>query len=171
MPIIPFSKRPTRGFTLIELLVVIAIIAVLIALLLPAVQAAREAARRSQCVNNLKQIGLGVANYESSNGSYPIGIQNYGNQDIATGCAGNGQPRGHTMFTFILPYMEGTNIANSVNFNFPADSSNNVAYFGIDPGSVQMTAFSAKVASYLFPGRPTPTGWGEQPRRRHHADH
>src|ERR1700678_1454285 len=95
-----------RGFTLIELLVVIAIIAVLIALLLPAVQAAREAARRIQCTNNLKQLGLSIANYESSNGSYPIGVV-YGTSVPPCTSPGFGNNCQNTSwFTLVLPYME-----------------------------------------------------------------
>src|SRR5712671_5695006 len=91
------------GFTLIELLVVIAIIAVLIALLLPAVQAARESARRAQCTNNLKQMGLGLHNFESANSAFPRA-----GEWIFTWTDGTLRKTQdfHSQFTMILPYME-----------------------------------------------------------------
>jgi len=104
-----------RGFTLIELLVVIAIIAVLIALLLPAVQAAREAARRAQCVNNLKQIGLGLHNYESSVGSFPYGADTYGTI-TNSGISGLNQWGGNWVL-LILPQIEQTTLYNAFNFS------------------------------------------------------
>src|SRR4051812_9430438 len=98
--------RQRAGFTLIELLVVIAIIAVLIALLLPAVQAAREAARRVQCTNNLKQLGLGLANYESSQICFPIALV-YGVGVGPCKSPGFGQGCQNTpWFVLMLPFIE-----------------------------------------------------------------
>ena len=132
-----------RGFTLIELLVVIAIIAVLIALLLPAVQAAREAARRSQCVNNLKQMGLALANYESALSSLPPAaiVYTYPAYDpISQSTSGT---RGHTMFGFILPYLEQSAIGNSINFSVPPNAP--------PYNFMQSTAFLTKIAAYICP--------------------
>jgi prepilin-type N-terminal cleavage/methylation domain-containing protein/prepilin-type processing-associated H-X9-DG protein len=120
------TSRSPRGFTLIELLVVIAIIAVLIALLLPAVQAAREAARRTQCVNNLKQIGLAVANYESGNSALPPHGMNQPAPNM----------NDFSMKARILPYMEQQQIWNSFNQSFdfnaiqnPTAGGNNISAF------------------------------------------
>jgi prepilin-type N-terminal cleavage/methylation domain-containing protein len=130
-------KTPTApqrsGFTLIELLVVITIIAVLIALLLPAVQSAREAARRTQCTNNLKQIGLGMLNFENvytylPQGPYdgdPNAVTTSGAPDT-TGYPQNGaccnaaSPNGWNQFFKILPYIEGQTVYNMANFSVPA---------------------------------------------------
>src|ERR1700733_2842902 len=102
-----------RGFTLIELLVVIAIIAVLIALLLPAVQAAREAARRIQCTNNLKQLGLAMHNYLSAQNTFPIGRMGL-NYTYTTSVVGNAR---RTWAFAIMPYLEQGAIFQSINFS------------------------------------------------------
>src|SRR5438270_678394 len=105
-----------RAFTLIELLVVIAIIAVLISLLLPAVQSAREAARRAQCTNNLKQLGLALHNYEGPYGGYPLGT-------IVAAWPGDPTiPPGNYrwgVLAFLTPFLEQTSVFNALNFSFP----------------------------------------------------
>jgi prepilin-type N-terminal cleavage/methylation domain-containing protein/prepilin-type processing-associated H-X9-DG protein len=135
-----------RGFTLIELLVVIAIIAVLIALLLPAVQAARESARRSQCINNLKQIGLAMLNYESSNSVLPWGQK---------GCCWG---------TWLLPIMPGIEQQAVFNaWNATGDAKwNSAGITAMDTnfrysGLCNITVSSARINSFMCPSDGTNT--------------
>jgi len=141
-----------RGFTLIELLVVIAIIAVLIALLLPAVQAAREAARRSQCVNNLKQIGLAVHNYHSTNDALAPGGEAWGDSKRYNGWF-NG-PQNFGMKVRLLPYMEQQPLYNAVNFSVSAIWGGTWApgYAGnLDGRFLNSTVAITRIASFVCP--------------------
>ena len=109
----PPGRRP--GFTLIELLVVVAIIGVLVALLLPAVQAAREAARRSQCVNNLKQIGLAVHNYANAYGVFPAGRSSIVEEAIGG--------ENWSVHSFLLPFVEQSENFDRLNFSLRPDDA------------------------------------------------
>jgi prepilin-type N-terminal cleavage/methylation domain-containing protein/prepilin-type processing-associated H-X9-DG protein len=133
-------SRNRRGFTLIELLVVIAIIAVLIALLLPAVQAAREAARRAQCVNNMKQIGLAMANYAQTNETFPAGAMS----EQGNGCC---SWQSMSCLALMLPFLEASGIYNSINFNFNS-CGNNANSLGQD---TNYTARASQINSFLCP--------------------
>jgi prepilin-type N-terminal cleavage/methylation domain-containing protein/prepilin-type processing-associated H-X9-DG protein len=132
--------KSRRGFTLIELLVVIAIIAVLIALLLPAVQAAREAARRAQCVNNLKQIGLGMHNYHQSTNTFPLVAAQVWYTTGATTTWSNWSAQ-----AMLNAYMEQTQVYNSCNFSWAPEWSNNLGY------QLNSTAYLTKINTFLCP--------------------
>ena len=140
------ATRTRRGFTLVELLVVIAIIGILVALLLPAVQAAREAARRSQCLNNFKQAGVGLHNYHSARGRFPSGLENF---TLGVPCS---LPRSHPMLhsgttgfgwaAYILPYIEEDTLYNRLIFKPPAQMHVPKSNFAVG---------GTKVATYLCP--------------------
>jgi prepilin-type N-terminal cleavage/methylation domain-containing protein len=129
--------RTRRGFTLIELLVVIAIIAVLISLLLPAVQAAREAARRSQCRNNMKQIGLAAHNYHDVNNSFPPSYTYVVGPVLSALGIGSNQGTGyddvnvHGWGERLIAFMEGTTVYNRICMNAPYNSPVNLEILGV----------------------------------------
>jgi prepilin-type N-terminal cleavage/methylation domain-containing protein/prepilin-type processing-associated H-X9-DG protein len=154
--------KPRRtGFTLIELLVVIAIIAVLLSLLLPAVQAAREAARRMQCVNNLKQIGIALHNYHDAIGTLPFGNSGRtfpprGRKPLLWACAETGP------LTMLLPFIEQRPLYDAINLQI--DNCQN----GWPPGwswsylEANSTAFGTPIGDLLCPSdgiTPPPDGW------------
>ena len=153
---IQFRHRQRRAFTLIELLVVIAIIAVLIALLLPAVQSAREAARRVQCTNNLKQIGVALHNYHVPWNSFPVGFL-YAYQGVLS----NSSPSQYrwSALAQMTPFLEQANLFNALNFNFPIahqPTSSGALFWPYFPANT--TVMAIQVSLFLCPsdGAPPP---------------
>jgi prepilin-type N-terminal cleavage/methylation domain-containing protein/prepilin-type processing-associated H-X9-DG protein len=135
------SAQNRRAFTLIELLVVIAIIAVLIALLLPAVQSAREAARRIQCTNNLKQIGLGMHNYHDANNVFPMG----GSKNVRVDSPPYADYRGWSSLATCLPFIEQAPLYNAINFYFAEEDHD------ATPTLCNSTVLASKISAYMCP--------------------
>lgn len=173
-----FPRRRSSGFTLIELLVVIAIIAVLVSLLLPAVQQAREAARRTQCRNNLKQIGLALHNYHDVYLQFPLGIGYvqgpnnplFGNPQNANYDDGNT----HVWTEGLLPYLDQVNIYQKLNFSAPIIAPVDLSVIGIPAGTYNpasygvdnLTASDHVIPAFICPSTPrssnkvAPFDWG-----------
>lgn len=139
------SAKTRRGFTLIELLVVIAIIAVLIALLLPAVQQARESARRTQCKNNLKQLGLALHNYADSHGMFPAG-----HMDTYTDYISAGARHQFSWLTALLPFIDQGPLYSQINFS-DADLLVNA---NLNPKFAAVASVS--VPAFICPSDPVP---------------
>jgi prepilin-type N-terminal cleavage/methylation domain-containing protein/prepilin-type processing-associated H-X9-DG protein len=154
-------RKRQRGFTLIELLVVIAIIAVLIALLLPAVQSAREAARRAQCTNNMKQLGIAVHNYHSATGVVPLSGTRSGSWGVSNSWNANYQPgldyvQQYSMKTHLLPYLEQQQVFNAFNMNWDSGAIGASNPFVNTGGYINSTAYLTKINVFLCPSDANP---------------
>jgi prepilin-type N-terminal cleavage/methylation domain-containing protein len=147
--------RMRSGFTLVELLVVIAIIGILVALLLPAVQAAREAARRTQCTNNLRQVGLSLENFHSAHGHYPFG----------KGASYAGAPvyARWSVHSQLLPYIEEQSLATAIDFDFPPETPGMGGVINFmpphqNPGGENREVSRAFIPTFLCPSDDAPDG-------------